>query len=107
MDLLNNVLLEIVLIGGALAALTQWVFRPVYRSMRAVHKASAYISDEMSFNSGSTMRDAIERLEQVNLLFAEKLGVEIPNHLLPQYSESPHEHSSHKGSTHKKGTHPT
>jgi hypothetical protein len=101
MDHINALLVEITLIGAALAALTQWVFRPMFKAIRNVIRAANYVSDEMSFDSGSTMRDAIERLEHVNMLFAEKLGVEIPDHLLPRHDEN-NEHSSHK-----KGTHPT
>jgi hypothetical protein len=44
----------------------------------------------MENNSGKTMRDAIDRLEEVNLLFAERLGVDIPPHLLPQSKKGTH-----------------
>lgn len=52
-----------VLAGGALAAIMQWIVRPVYRSVRAVSQGVHYLTAEMQNNGGSTMRDAIDRIE--------------------------------------------
>jgi hypothetical protein len=80
----------IVLCGGALAAIAQWIIRPLYHAIRDTSRGVRYVKAEMENNSGKTMRDAIDRLEEVNLLFAERLGVDIPPHLLPQSKKGTH-----------------
>lgn len=55
---------QIILAGGALAALSKWVFIPLWKASRAVHRGVIYVTGEMKNNGGSTMRDAIDRIEQ-------------------------------------------
>lgn len=89
---MDHLLAQIILIGGALGVLFQWVFRPAWRAIRIALKTVNYLSGEMKRNSGTTMRDAIDRLEAVNVLFAQHLGVEIPDHLLPRKGSHPDDH---------------
>jgi len=43
----------------------------VYRMMRRIEKAAIYVEQEMGFNGGSTIRDAVARIER-------RLGIDVP-----------------------------
>lgn len=62
--ILESIAGQIILAGGALAALSRWVIVPAWKGGRALSKAIHYVADEMKNNGGSTLRDAVDRIEK-------------------------------------------
>jgi PAS domain S-box-containing protein len=65
-SLINNILLlaslitALTVIGGAL---WRWVWRPVWRAVRELKAILAFIEAELRPNGGSSIRDAVNRME--------------------------------------------
>jgi hypothetical protein len=72
--------------AGAIGRMICW---PIIRFFRRMGHAVEYVESEMRFNSGSTQRDAIWRIESRLGLIDDALQIETPDYLLPPEKENP------------------
>jgi hypothetical protein len=48
---------------GSLGVIYQTIIRPVYRWMQRIEKAMSHVEMNMNNNGGSSLRDAVDRIE--------------------------------------------
>ena len=62
--ILDDTLTLIVLIGAAVGVVSRWVVLPMWHAIRAAMRVVDYIGGEMHKNGGTTLRDAVDRIEK-------------------------------------------
>jgi hypothetical protein len=75
----RDTLTLIILLGGALAALNQWVVKPLYHAAVELSQAIRFIRHEVDNNSGRTVKDLATRTDRRFEHLFKHLNIEMPD----------------------------
>lgn len=97
---MTEILSLVVLIGAALGVLSKWVIVPGFKAVNAVYQAIIYIQHELTYNSGRSVKDGVERMDRRMEYLFEHLGIKIPEYLQSPVPIDPESTSQEPGAHH-------
>jgi len=97
---MTEILSLVVLIGAALGVLSKWVIVPGFKAVHAVYHAIIYIQHELTYNSGRSVKDGVERMDRRMEYLFKHLGIEIPEYLQSPVLIDPESTSQEPGAHH-------
>lgn len=98
---MTEILSLIVLIGAAVGVLTKWLVVPLFKALVGVYRAILYIQHELTYNSGRSVKDGVERMDRRMEYLFKHLGIKIPEYLQSPNPVDPDSTSQEPGAHHE------